>query len=276
MIPLVAVVGPTATGKTRLALRLARHFGGEIVGADSVQVYRGFDIGSAKPTSEELGEVAHHLIDVVDPEAALDAKRYAELADHAIRAIVDRGNLPIVVGGTGLWLRALLLGLVDVPPVNETLRESIEAEVQRLGPAASHRRLRDVDPLSAEAIHPNDALRIVRALEVHTQTGRPLGELRRDHARGGPRYRALVLALDAEKASLRSQMDERTNRMFRAGWCREVMALLERHPRTARAFGSVGYRQLVEHLIDGVPPEETLRRIRKATWVYSKRQRTWF
>ena len=190
--PLVVVAGPTATGKTAAALTLARALGCELVGADSVQVYRGFDIGSAKPTEKELGEVRHHLVDVLDATDAIDAMEYAALADRAIDDLEDRGAHPIVVGGTGLWIRALLRGLVELPPPDPILRARLEAEVADLGAESAHQHLYAVDPLAAERIHPNDTLRIVRALEVHTQTGRPLGELQAEHALGAPRRPTLV------------------------------------------------------------------------------------
>ncbi|MBC7171604.1 MAG: tRNA (adenosine(37)-N6)-dimethylallyltransferase MiaA, partial [Polyangiaceae bacterium] len=192
----IVIAGPTASGKTAAGLWIARHLGGELVGADSVQVYRGFDIGSAKPTEEELSGVAHHLIDIVDPDEEVDAQRYAELADAAIADIEARGRVPIVVGGTGLWIRALLRGLVSVPPVDRELRARIEAEVDQEGSPAMHARLAAVDPRAAAGIHPNDRLRIVRALEVFEQTGTPMGELRHAHALGAPRYDALFVVLD--------------------------------------------------------------------------------
>ncbi len=164
--PILVVAGATGTGKTSVAIELARHFGGELVGADSVQVYRGFDIGAAKPTASELGDVRHHLIDVFDPDQDVDAMTFAKLADTAIGEIRGRGHLPIIVGGTGLWIRALVRGLVAVPPVDPALRSRLEAAARNEGAAALHAKLTEVDPLAAELIHPNDALRIVRALEV--------------------------------------------------------------------------------------------------------------
>ncbi len=162
MTRIVAIGGVTAAGKTGAAIALARRLGGELVGADSVQVYRGFDIGSAKPTAAELGEVRHHLLDVLDPEEEIDAARYARMADAAIADIAARGRVPIVVGGTGLWMRALLRGLVELPEVDPAVRARIEAEADAVGAPASHERLRGVDPAAAARIHPNDRLRIVR------------------------------------------------------------------------------------------------------------------
>ncbi len=273
---LLVIAGPTASGKTEAALALARALDGELIGADSVQVYRGFDIGSAKPTADELAGVPHHLIDICDPDEAIDARRFADLADRAILDVAARGKAPIVVGGTGLWLRALLRGLVDVPEVDAALRARLDAEATRVGAPAMHARLASVDPRAAEAIHPNDQLRIVRALEVFEQTGEALGELRQRHALGAPRYVSHFVVLDPGVAPGTERIEARLAAMLEAGWVDEVRALLTRWRRDARAFGSVGYRQLVAHLEDGVPLDETTRLIRKATRIYARRQRTWF
>jgi tRNA dimethylallyltransferase len=274
--PILVIAGPTATGKTGAALELAARFDGELVGADSVQVYRGFDIGSAKPTREELGELVHHLIDVVDPDEDIDAAAYSELADQAIEATVARGRLPIVVGGTGLWLRALLRGLVDVPPVDPEVRARLESAVDVGGAPALHARLAAVDPATAESVHPNDALRIIRALEVYEQTGTPLGELRAAHALGEPRYRSVFVVLDTERDRHARLIEERTQGMIEAGWIDEVRELREAWGDDVRPLGSVGYREVLAHLRDGIPLDETVRLIRKSTRKYARRQRTWF
>lgn len=274
--PLLVIAGPTATGKTTTAIELARHFDGELVGADSVQVYRGFDIGSAKPTADELGGVAHHLLDVLDPDQNVDAVAYANLADDAIRAIRDRARLPVVVGGTGLWIRALVRGLVDVPPVDPDVRHRLEKAAAAEGATALHARLVEVDPISADAVHPNDALRIVRALEVYEQTGTPLGTLRAEHALGEPRYRAVFIVLDMDREEHAAVIEDRAQRMMANGWIDEVRSLRTRWGDDIRPFGSVGYREVLAHVRDEVPLEETVRRIRKSTRIYARRQRTWF
>jgi tRNA dimethylallyltransferase len=274
--PIMVIAGPTATGKTAAAIEVARRLGGELVGADSVQVYRGFDIGSAKPTPEELGDVAHHLIDVVDPDEDIDAAGYARQADAAIGSIRTRGRLPIVVGGTGLWIRALLRGLVDVPPVDPAVRGRLEAAIESEGAPALHARLAEVDPITAEAVHPNDALRIVRALEIYEQTGTPLGRLREEHALGEPRYRTAFVVLDMEREEHAKVIEARAGKMIDAGWIDEVRGLRAQWGDAIRPFGSVGYREVLAHIRDRVPLEETLRRIRKSTRLYARRQRTWF
>ena len=274
--PLLVIAGPTASGKTAAAIDLAHHLDGELVGADSVQVYRGFDIGSAKPTQDELRGMAHHLLDVLDPDAEVDAVAYADMADAAIAEIRNRGRLPIVVGGTGLWIRALVRGLVDVPPVDAEVRRTLEQAASSKGAPALHERLAEVDPISADAVHPNDALRIVRALEVYEQTGEPLGSLRAKHALGEPRYRAVFVVLDVDREQHDAVIGQRIQQMLDTGWVDEVRSLRARWGDDIRAFGSVGYRDVLPHVRDAVALDETVRRIRKSTRVYARRQRTWF
>lgn len=273
--PLLVLTGPTASGKTQAAVALARAFAGELVGADSVQVYRGFDIGSSKPSAAELGGVVHHLLDVRAPDQPLDAAEFAALADAAIADVRARGKLPIVVGGSGLWLRALLRGLVRLPKVDPELRARLHGEAEREGSRILHARLAALDPQGASQIHENDRVRIVRALEVHAQTGRPLGELRAEHALGAPRYRALRVVLDWPHAELHERIRVRTEAMFAQGFIDEVRALLARYGPSPRAFASVGYRDVVEHLERGVPLAETMAQVERATRIYARRQRTW-
>ncbi len=272
----VVVSGPTAAGKTDLALEIARRLDGELIGADSVQVYRGFDIGSAKPTQAELGGIAHHLIDVVDPDDAIDAARYATLADAAIADVAWRGRVPIVVGGTGLWLRALLRGLVALPQPDPEVRGALEAEADRIGAPALHARLSAIDPKAAKAIHPNDRLRVVRALEVHAQTGEPIGELRARHALGAPRHDALVLIVDRPKDEMAARMDVRTRAMLERGLVAETRALLDRWGPDVRAMESVGYRQAAAFLAGTLEQSALAIEIARATKIYARRQRTWW
>jgi tRNA dimethylallyltransferase len=273
---IVVIAGPTAVGKTAQAVALAQRFDAELIGADSVQVYRGFDIGSSKPTAAELQGVRHHLIDICEPTELIDAAEYARRADAAIAEVAARGKLPIVVGGTGLWLRALTRGLVALPQVDRPLRARLEAEWDAVGGAVMHERLARVDPLSATRIHPNDKLRVVRALEVFEQTGVPLGEARRDHALGLPRYEALSYVLDLPSEEHRARVTERVDAMLANGFADEVRGLLARYGGQARAFGAVGYRQMVEHLEAGVPLAETTQQIVRVTLLYARRQRTWW
>jgi tRNA dimethylallyltransferase len=276
---LIVLTGPTATGKTAAAIALAKRFDGELVGADSVQVHRGFDIGSGKADARELDGVPHHLIDIVEPDDELDAAQYAALADTAIESITARGKRPIVVGGTPLWLRALLRGLMPLPPSDPALRAALVAEVERDGAPAVHERLRAIDPLAAAKIHPNDAVRITRALEIHTQTGRPAGELRREHALGAPRYPSFVAFVDTPKDAHDRAIEERIDAMLSRGWLEETRSLVERFPH-ARALTSVGYRELRPVCIEEGEVERGLAEARldaiRATRTYARRQRTWW
>jgi tRNA dimethylallyltransferase len=275
-IPIAVVSGPTGVGKTQVAIALARQLNGELVGADSVQVYRGFDIGASKPTAAELDGVVHHLLDVRAPDEPIDAASYAALADAVIADVHARGHLPIVVGGTGLWLRALLRGLVSVPKVDAQLRAELEAEWDRAGALAMHARLAEVDPVSAQRIHVNDKLRVVRALEVYAQLGRPLGELRAEHALGAARYRDWTLIVDLPRPLHAERVRARTRSMLAQGLIDEVRSLVARYGSDVRALQSVGYRQALEHLQQGIPLEQTANDIDRATLLYARRQRTWW
>ena len=276
MTPILVIAGCTATGKSGVAMKLASELHGEIVNADSVQVVRGFDIGSAKPSLEDRHQVPHHVVDVIDPHEHMDAMGFAARADRAIEVVHGRGHVPIVVGGTGLWIRALLRGLVGLPPVDAVLRKRITDEVAHDGAPAQHARLREVDPIAAAAIHENDAVRIVRALEVFEQLGEPLGKLRLLHGKGAPRYKALFAVLDSPREVLYGRIVERADGMIERGWVAEVRSLVERVGPEVRALRSVGYRQMLMHVRDGLPLEEARRQIIKATKRYAHRQRTWF
>lgn len=273
---IVVVAGPTASGKTALAVELAERLGGEIIGADSVQIYRDFDIGSAKPTAEELRGVRHALIDAIDPREPIDAMIYARMADEAIAETASRGKAPIVTGGTGLWLRALLRGLVDLPEPDPGIRARLMRQIDERGASALHAELAKIDPIAAADIHENDAFRIVRALEVFEQTGKPVGEIRREHALGAPRYDAYFFVLDHDLDELTPRIEARLEAMFAAGWVDEVKRLRETYGEAVRAFGSVGYKELLAHVRGEIDLDEAKRLIRKATRIYARRQRTWF
>jgi tRNA dimethylallyltransferase len=272
---LLVITGPTASGKTALAIELARRFSGELIGADSIQVYRGLDIGSAKPSAAELQGIAHHLIDIREPDQPLDAAEFAQLADRAIIETRARGNVPIVVGGSGLWLRALLRGLVALPEVDHAVRAALEERARIEGTEGLHRELAEVDPIAARSIHHNDRIRIIRALEVYAQTGQPLGAMRQEHALGAPRHAALRLVIDPGSEVLTKRIEARTRAMLEAGLEAETRRLVERYGRELRALGAVGYREMVEHVCDHIPIDETARKIVRASRIYARRQRTW-
>lgn len=269
------VVGPTASGKTDLALALAEARGGEIVGADSVQVYQYFDIGSGKPSPEERARVPHHLVDAIDPLEPLDAASYAARGSAAIDDVRRRGKLPVVCGGTFLWVRALLYGLSNAPSGDAAIRRKHAAFVETEGRAALHAELARVDPDSATKLDPNDFVRVSRALEVFELTGRPLSELQREHGFREPRYKARLVGVGWTADELVERIARRTDRMLEMGWVEEVSDLCRRGYRDARAMSSVGYRQVLDCIEGRLPREELATSITRATKIFARRQRTW-
>ena len=272
---LVAIVGPTASGKTELAVQLAQRIGGEVVSADSVQVYRRFDIGSGKPTGEELARAPHHLIDVVDPGDAIDAARYADLASRAIDDIRARGKRPIVCGGTFLWVKALLFGLADAPPANAEVRARHQAIVLEKGRSELHRLLAEVDARSAARLHQNDVLRVSRALETFELTGETMSALHERHAFREVRHPAKLVARRVEPEELTARIATRVEGWLEAGWVEEVAALVDGGFGEARAMGSVGYREVRAHVRGEMPRAALGESIVRATRVFARRQRTW-
>ncbi|HEX7671247.1 MAG TPA: tRNA (adenosine(37)-N6)-dimethylallyltransferase MiaA [Polyangiaceae bacterium] len=279
--PLLVIVGPTASGKTSLALRIAEAAGGEIISADSVQVYRGFDIGAGKPTPEERARVPHHLIDVADPGDPMDAASWAVLADQAIAQVRARGRLPVVCGGTFLWVRSLLFGLAAAPPADPVIRERHRVLAETGGRGAVHGALRQVDPAAAARLSPNDFIRVSRALEVFELTGTPQTEWHARHGFREPRYAAKLVGIRFTAEELSARIAARVHGMFAAGLVDEVRRLVSEGHGRARATQSVGYRQVLEMLdaqaqgptpIDLVALEEAIVR---ATRVFARRQRTW-
>lgn len=274
---LIAIVGPTGAGKSALALRLGRERGGEIVSCDSLQVYRGLDIGSAKATAAERREVPHHLIDVVEPDQDFSAAEYARQAREALADIVRRGRLPVVAGGTGLYLKALLQGLFPGPSRDAAFRARLEVFAARRGDARLHRLLTKVDPEAARRIPVRDRVRIVRALEVYRATGRPLSE---HHRAPGPSlggFAVLLLGIAPERAALRRAVEGRTREMFERGLLEEVRGLLARgFSPELRPLQAIGYRQAVAALRGEMSAEQAERDIVSATLRFAKRQMTWF
>jgi tRNA dimethylallyltransferase len=270
---LLCVVGPTASGKSALALRLAESRQGEIISADSMQIYRGFDIGTGKPTRSERELVPHHLVDVADPLESWDAARWAEEAARCVEDVQARGRLPIVCGGSFLWVRALLYGLAEAPRAEEAVRERHREWAEREGRAALHARLGEVDPQRAAQLAPNDFVRVSRALEVFELTGRPMSELQAAHGFREPRYAARLVGVQRERAEQDSLIAARVSGMLEAGWAEEVRALAARGFAESRVMQSVGYRQVYAAVSAGQAPDAD--EIVRATRVFARRQRTW-
>ncbi len=272
---LLVIVGPTASGKTALAVEVAERIGGEVVSADSVQIYRGFDVGSGKPTAEELARARHHLVGSLDPLDPVDAASWAEGASNAIRDIRARGRAPIVCGGTFLWVKALLFGLAEAPAASPDLRERLRREAEAEGRPALHARLREVDPESAERLHPNDLLRVSRALEVFELTGKPLSAWQREHGFVRVRHRAKLVAVSCAAETLTERIRRRARAWLAQGWTEEVQSLIGRGYGEARAMGSVGYAQVRAMLAGELPRADLEEAVVRATRVFARRQRTW-
>ena len=273
--PLVAIIGPTAVGKTAISLRLAETFDGEVVSADSRQIYRGMDIGTAKVSPEERRRVPHHLLDLVDPDQPLTLAEYQKLAYAAIDGILRRGKLPLLVGGSGLYVQAVLEGwtIPRVPP-NPALRAALEREAEERGEAALHRWLAALDPQAAARIDPRNVRRVIRALEVCLTAGQPISELQ---AKRPPPYRILRIGLTMPREVLYRRIDERVDRMIALGLVEEVRGLLAKgYGLELPAMSGLGYRQIGLYLRGEMTLEEAVARIKRETRRFVRQQYTWF
>jgi tRNA dimethylallyltransferase len=271
-----ALVGPTAVGKTAVALTLAARLGAEIVNADSLQVYRQLDIGTAKPTHAERARVTHHLLDVVDAPEPYDAARYSREGRQVLAQLHGLGVPALVVGGTGLYLKALLSGLFaeGAPPAK--VRDRLRREAEIIGLPALYKRLLHLDPATAMRLHPHDTYRIVRALEVMEATGRPLSALIAAHRFQDSPYQVLKLGLALPREELYQRIELRVEIMLEQGWLDEVRGLLERYPPTLKPLQALGYRHLINYLTGRWSWPEALTLLARDTRRYAKRQLTWF
>jgi tRNA dimethylallyltransferase len=276
-VPLVVVLGPTAAGKSALAIELALRWGGEVVCCDSTQIYRHFDIGTAKVRGAEQRGVPHHLMDLLEPDEVFTAGEYRERALEVLSDLRRRGRLPIFTVGTGLYLRALLEGLAEAPGRSEDLRERLRSRAAKRGPEYVHRMLARLDPASAARIAPHDTAKAIRAIEVSLKAGLPMSEVLR---RPRPRLEGYVpvkIGLMPPRAALYERIQRRTQAMLEAGWLEEVRGLLARGiPAEAKPFQFIGYSELRAHLSGVVTLDAAVRAIEQATRRYAKRQITWF
>ena len=273
---LVVILGPTASGKTALSLALAEKFAGEIVSCDSVAMYREFDIGTAKPSAAERARAPHHLFDSVDPTEAMTAGEYSRQARGVLAEIRGRGHLPIVVGGTGLYLRALLDGLFAGPQRSEELRERLRERAANRGAEYLHAILRRIDRAAAEKIHANDVPKVIRAIEVCLASREKMSELwqrGRDPLKG---FRILRIGLDPDRAALYERINLRAEQMFERGLIEETQGLLQKYGAGAGPLGSLGYKQVVQLLREELTREQALLAAQQAHRNYAKRQMTWF
>ncbi len=276
-LPLVAIVGPTASGKSKLAVWLALQLGGEVIACDSTQMYRGFDIGTAKPSKEERQGVPHHLMDLLEPNEEATAGGFRERAIRVLEDLCKLERLPIFTVGTGLYLRALLEGLADVPQRSEGLRERLRASAAEHAPGHLHRTLRRLDPTSAEKIAAADEQKLIRAIEVCLLAKRPLSKVHQEGRTPLKGWRAVKIGLQPERENLYERIHMRTEAMLASGWREEVRVLVESGlPENAKPFEFIGYRELRAVLRGEMKQEEARTAIQQATRRYAKRQMTWF
>jgi len=272
---LVVILGPTGSGKTSLSVALGHQFDGEIISCDSVAVYQGLEIGSAKPSPEQRKQVPHHLLDVVTPDTFYTAGDYARAARAAIAAVGGRGRLPIVTGGTGLYLRALLQGLFPGPQRSAALRERLLRKAETRGPDGLHRILKRLDPASAARIHANDVAKVIRAIEVTLAASQPMSEAWKEGREPLTGYRVLRLGLDPERPQLYERINARASVMFAEGLVEETRELLARYGHSP-ALASLGYRQAAQYLEGSLTLEQAIAAASQGHRNYAKRQLTWF
>ena len=275
--PILVVIGPTAVGKSAFALMACARFGGELVSVDSVQVYRGLDRGTSKPGDDELRGAPHHGIDLAGPERDFSLGEFVRTAERAIREIRARGRLPVLVGGTGLYLRGLLKGIIEAPGRDEVLRARLRAIGARRGAPFLHRMLERVDPDAARRLGPNDRQRVGRALEVFFAARRGISEMIRESPFGTDHYRAVKIGLGMKREILYRRIDDRVLRFFASGLVAEVRDLLAAGcPESANAFKALGYKETLRHLRGEITVEEAIALTQRNTRRYAKRQLTWF
>ena len=274
---IIVIAGPTASGKTGLSIALALSLGGEIINADSMQVYRHMDVGTAKPTLEERRGVVHHLLDVVDPDDDFNAAMYRGMALPLAKGICEKNVPCFVVGGSGLYIRSLLGGLVDLPPSDPMLRERLHLECDREGAPKLHGKLAVLDPERAEAIHPNDRLRIIRALEIIKQTSKPASDLMKQHRFENREFLALKLCLQVEKEKLYDRINERSEVMMGCGLVEETQRLMEMgYGPHHKSMTAIGYRHTIKYLQGEWSFRKATETLKRDTRRYAKRQMTWF
>ncbi len=273
----IAVMGPTAVGKTWLVSQLTKDLGGEIVNADSVQIYRFMDIGTAKPTMADRAEVAHHLLDIADPDQDFDAGRYSQLAREVIASLAQQGKPAIVVGGTGLYLKAIFHGLFPGAPSDQLVRQRLRREAEKKSGVDLYQRLQRIDPITAQRVHPHDLFRIIRALEVWECSGQPISALQSEHDFKDRPFLPLKIGLRRPRPELYERINRRVEEMMAQGLLEEVRGLLSRgYGPNLKSMQALGYRHMVQHLINGVDITEAIRTMKRDTRRYAKRQMTWF
>lgn len=274
---IVVICGPTGIGKTSAALELAKNLQAEIVSADSMQVYRYMNIGTAKPTADELNRVPHHMIDIVNPDEPFDAARFSEMAQEVIATLHAGQILPLVVGGTGLYIKSLVHGLFRTPKAGRTIRSRLKAEAEIHGVGFLHQQLQACDPETATKLHPNDTYRIIRALEIYETTGNQISGYHRKHRFKDMPYRVLKIGLRMDREILYERINRRVDAMIREGFLEEVKHLLGMgYSESLKSMQSIGYRHMVDYIKSRFSWDEAIRTLKRDTRRFAKRQFTWF
>ncbi|MBI5180635.1 MAG: tRNA (adenosine(37)-N6)-dimethylallyltransferase MiaA [Nitrospirae bacterium] len=276
-IPILVIAGPTAVGKTRIAIELAKELNGEIISADSRQIYKGVDIGAAKPSKDEQAAVKHHMLNVVNPDESFSVGEYKRSSEKIIEDIWQRNRLPIIAGGTGLYIRAVIDGLWEGPKADKELRDKLKKEEEAFGNGHLYNKLKEVDPETAEKTKPNDLVRIIRSLEVYYKEGKPISYFHRLHGFQEKNYNVMLIGLTMERGRLYKKIEERVDEMINSGLIDEVKCLLKKgYDENISSMTGVGYRQVIGYLRGDYNLEEAVRLIKRDTKRYAKRQYTWF
>jgi tRNA dimethylallyltransferase len=274
---IIVICGPTGIGKTSVGIESAEAFGGEIISADSMQVYKYMDIGTAKPTLEERCRVYHHMIDIIEPDEDFSAARFATLAAGIIKKVSEEKTVPFVVGGTGLYIKALTQGLFDPGKVGTDAKTRLKKEAELHGAELLYGRLKNSDPAAAERIHPNDTFRIIRALEIYEATGTPISEYRGRHRFSERAFNVLKIGLTMERKDLYDRIEKRVDSMIKNGFVDEVRRLLGmNYPADLKSMQSIGYRHILDYISGRIDLDEAIRILKRDTRRFAKRQMTWF
>lgn len=273
----IVICGPTGVGKTSVGIDLARAFGGEIISADSMQIYRYMDIGTAKPTPEELALIPHHMIDIIDPDEDFDAVQFSDRARPLITEIENRNRLPIVVGGTGFYIKSLLYGIFKSESIDPKIRSRLRKDAEENGGRFIYDRLKQLDPATANRLHPNDSYRVIRALETIESTGRPISEHHQNHGFADNPFNGLSIGLQMDRKKLYRRIDQRVDAMIEAGFVGEVKKLFGMgYSAALKSMQSIGYRHMADFIECRSPWDECIRTLKRDTRRFAKRQFTWF
>ncbi len=277
MKKIIVICGPTGIGKTSFAISIAQRINGEIIGADSMQIYKYLNIGTAKPDPEEIKLIRHHLVDFVDPKTDFDAGLYIEKADKAIEDISSRDKIPIIAGGTGLYIKALLHGLIRVEPICDKTLSQLTQELEKKGSLSLYKRLVKYDPNAAKKIHPNDSFRVIRALEVYHTSGHKISDRQKTHNFDAFRYNTLKIGLTMDREQLYQRINQRVDIMVNRGLLKEVTGLVDQgYSFDLKPMQSIGYKHMAMFINNEVDWEEAVRLLKRDTRRYAKRQFTWF